>query len=190
MKKRHEKIKRDDGSVRPSGLVTVDYAKLDCTIIDEKTNTVFGRPWVTLVIDIFSKHVTGYHISFEPPDALTPSTCLDQPLYSKYPNNECADSGMECQIEGATGNHVIIDKSESLMTDIQGNCINGISERLFNQINTKLQHLLYETSFANLCGNDEGSAEHHLCISYEMLDCLLRKAKFSDCFNYIDGGRN
>ena len=62
------------GGPRPTRIlqrVEMDHTKMDLFVICEKTGMVYGRPWLTLCIDVYSRCILGYFISFEPPSAMT-----------------------------------------------------------------------------------------------------------------------
>jgi transposase InsO family protein len=42
-----------------------------------------GRPWLTLAIDVASRVVTGFHVTFEPPSSLTVALALTQAVLPK-----------------------------------------------------------------------------------------------------------
>lgn len=45
----------------------VDHTLLDILVIDEETGQIAGRPWLTAIIDRYSRCIVGYSISFAPP---------------------------------------------------------------------------------------------------------------------------
>lgn len=68
----------------------VDHTRADLWLYDEVTNLLMGRPWITAVIDRFTRMIVGFHIGFDPPSfavcmlalrhAIMPKTYL-QELY-------------------------------------------------------------------------------------------------------------
>jgi putative transposase len=61
---------------RPFEDVQIDHTKLDIILVDEVHRQPIGRPWITLAIDIFSRMVAGFYISFDSPGALSTGLCL------------------------------------------------------------------------------------------------------------------
>jgi putative transposase len=51
----------------PLELVQIDHTKLDIMLVDEETNEITERPWITLLIDVFSRVILGFYISYDPP---------------------------------------------------------------------------------------------------------------------------
>ena len=53
----------------PLSLVQIDHTQLDIMLVDEAERKPFKRPWITVLIDVFSRVVLGFYISFDPPGA-------------------------------------------------------------------------------------------------------------------------
>ncbi|MFN7435997.1 MAG: Mu transposase C-terminal domain-containing protein [Bacteroidota bacterium] len=53
----------------PLSLVQIDHTQLDIMLVDEVNRKPFKRPWITVVIDCFSRMVLGFYISFDAPSA-------------------------------------------------------------------------------------------------------------------------
>jgi len=45
----------------------VDHSQLDILVIDEDTRKIAGRPWLTAIIDRYSRCIVGFSLSFAPP---------------------------------------------------------------------------------------------------------------------------
>jgi putative transposase len=48
---------------RPLEIVQIDHTKVDIVVVDEQTREPIGRPWITLAMYLFSRMVTGFHLS-------------------------------------------------------------------------------------------------------------------------------
>ena len=68
-------------SERPNAIWQADHTLLDIWIWDEKENPV--RPWLTVVIDDYSRAIAGYYISFDAPSALQTALALRQAIWRK-----------------------------------------------------------------------------------------------------------
>jgi transposase InsO family protein len=44
-----------------------DHTLLDIIVIDENTRAIIGRPWLTVILDRYSRCIVGYVITFAPP---------------------------------------------------------------------------------------------------------------------------
>ena len=57
---------------RPLEVVQIDHTEIDIIVVDELTRTPLpGRPWLTLAIDVFSRVVTGLHVSVSAPSRVS-----------------------------------------------------------------------------------------------------------------------
>jgi putative transposase len=54
----------------------MDHSQLDLMVIDDKSNLPLGRPWLTICIDVYSRCILGYFLSFQPPSYLSVARCL------------------------------------------------------------------------------------------------------------------
>lgn len=68
---------------RPLDVVQIDHTRADIILVDSFERKPIGRPWVTLVIDIATRMVTGYHVSFEAPSRLSVALCLTRAVAPK-----------------------------------------------------------------------------------------------------------
>lgn len=71
------------GADWPLAVVEVDHTKLDIILVDECQRRPVGRPWITLAIDVFSRMVLGFHVSFDPPGAASTGLCLAHAVLPK-----------------------------------------------------------------------------------------------------------
>ncbi len=65
-----------DSAQRPLDLVQIDHTKLDIIVVDDEQRLPIGRPWLTLAIDVYSRMVTGFYISLDPPGAIATGLCI------------------------------------------------------------------------------------------------------------------
>ncbi|EKZ97877.1 integrase catalytic subunit [Cupriavidus sp. HMR-1] len=68
---------------RPLQRVEVDNTPLDVLVVDEATSLILGRPWVTVMIDRYSRMVVGYHLSFRKPSVPSVLRCLRHAMLPK-----------------------------------------------------------------------------------------------------------
>lgn len=71
------------GAEAPLAVVQVDHTKLDLILVDDVHRRAIGRPWITLAIDVFSRMVAGFYVSFDPPGALSTGLCLTHAILPK-----------------------------------------------------------------------------------------------------------
>ena len=51
----------------PLDIIQIDHTKVDVILVDEETRKPIGRPIITVAIDVFSRMIFGFYISFEGP---------------------------------------------------------------------------------------------------------------------------
>lgn len=68
---------------RPLERVEIDHSQLDIMVVDGETGLPLGRPWLTMVIDVFSRAILGFSISFDPPSQMTVARALKMALQPK-----------------------------------------------------------------------------------------------------------
>ena len=71
------------GAKWPLAVVQIDHTPVDLILVDDVHRRPVGRPWVTLAIDVFSRMVTGFSVSFDPPGALAVGLCLAHAILPK-----------------------------------------------------------------------------------------------------------
>lgn len=71
------------GADWPMAVMQIDHTKLDIILVDDLHRRPIGRPWITLAIDVFSRMVAGFYVSFDPPGALATGLCLAHAVLPK-----------------------------------------------------------------------------------------------------------
>ena len=66
---------------KPNAIWQVDHAQLDIKMLRDDGSV--GRPWLTIVIDDYSRAVAGYYLGFEPPSSLRTTLALRQGIWRK-----------------------------------------------------------------------------------------------------------
>jgi putative transposase len=66
---------------KPNAIWQADHAQLRINLVKEDGS--IGRPWLTAVIDDYSRALAGYYLGFEPPSALRTSLALRQGIWRK-----------------------------------------------------------------------------------------------------------
>lgn len=61
----------------------IDHTPADVILVDEQDRIAIGKPWITLAIDVFSRMVVGWYISFDPPGALATGLCISNAILPK-----------------------------------------------------------------------------------------------------------
>lgn len=71
------------GADFPLAVVQIDHTPADVILVDDKTRTPLGKPWITMAIDVYSRLVVGLYVSFETPGALGVGMCVANSLLPK-----------------------------------------------------------------------------------------------------------
>lgn len=71
------------GADAPLAVVQIDHTLLDIVLVDDVYRQPVGRPWLTLAIDVFSRMVAGFYVSFDPPGAAATGLCLAHAILPK-----------------------------------------------------------------------------------------------------------
>lgn len=71
------------GAEYPNAYIQIDHTLLDIILVDEEHRLPIDRPWVTMAIDVFSRMVVGFYISFDPPSATSTGICLSNSILPK-----------------------------------------------------------------------------------------------------------
>jgi putative transposase len=71
------------GANWPLALVQIDHTPVDLILVDDVHRRPVGRPWITVAIDVFSRMVAGFYVSFDPPGTLAVGLCLAHAILPK-----------------------------------------------------------------------------------------------------------
>ena len=67
----------------PLAVVQIDHTKVDIQLVDDPARAVLGRPWLTLLLDVFSRSVPGFSLSFDAPSAAGVAIAIAQGMLPK-----------------------------------------------------------------------------------------------------------
>lgn len=71
------------GADFPLAVVQIDHTKLDIILVDDVHRRPVGRPWITLAMDVFSRMIAGFYVSFDPPGDISVGLCLAHAILPK-----------------------------------------------------------------------------------------------------------
>jgi putative transposase len=66
---------------KPTSIWQVDHAQLDVRLLRDDGS--IGKPWLTIVIDDYSRAIAGYYLGFDPPSSLRTTLALRQGIWRK-----------------------------------------------------------------------------------------------------------
>lgn len=67
----------------PLAVMQIDHTPADIILVDDVYRKPIGRPWITLAIDVYTRMVTGYYLSFDPPSETSVAMCVAHSILPK-----------------------------------------------------------------------------------------------------------
>jgi putative transposase len=67
----------------PLAFVEIDHTPVDVIVVDEQNRMPLGRPWLSLAIDVATRMVAGFYLSFDAPSALSVAIVLTHAVLPK-----------------------------------------------------------------------------------------------------------
>lgn len=67
----------------PLAVVQIDHTPADIILVDDVYRKPIGRPWISLAMDIDSRMVTGYYLSFDTPSETSVAMCVAHSILQK-----------------------------------------------------------------------------------------------------------
>ncbi|MEQ1661878.1 MAG: Mu transposase C-terminal domain-containing protein [Thiobacillus sp.] len=170
--------------------VEIDHTPLDLFVVDEETGLPLGRPWLTLLIDKYSRVILGFHISFGHPSidsvmralrhAILPKTGIrdkykrlknDWPCHGLF-ETLVVDNGKEFHAKALEDAAYDLDFS-ILYCPVRTPWAKGSIERVIKTYNYTLNHTLPGTSFASLWDRWGYDPLKHALITRQALQEIL-----------------
>lgn len=170
----------------PLERVEIDHTRLDLFIFDEVSGTTYGRPWLTVCIDDYTRCVLGFSISFDYPSDMTVHRCLKQVFLPKiellkdYPSieNDWPAHGVMTQLVVDNGwefhSKALRNTCTSLGIEIhraprRTGWFKGKVERFFGTLNAGYVHKTPGTSFSNIIEKGDYNPEKYTIKTYKEL---------------------
>ncbi|PPD54034.1 MAG: transposase [Methylotenera sp.] len=67
----------------PLAVIQIDHTPADIVLVDDIHRKPIGRPWITLAMDIYSRMVVGYYLSFDAPSETSVAMCVAHAVLPK-----------------------------------------------------------------------------------------------------------
>lgn len=64
-------------------MIQIDHTPVDLMLVDNEHRKSIGRPYLTLAIDVYSRMITGYYLSLDPPSATSVAMCVARSILQK-----------------------------------------------------------------------------------------------------------
>lgn len=71
------------GADYPLSVVQIDHTPVDIILVDEYYRKPIKRPWLSLAIDVYSRMVVGFYLSYETPGFLGTGMCIANSILPK-----------------------------------------------------------------------------------------------------------
>lgn len=128
---------------RPFEICHIDHTQLDIELIDPITGENLGRPWVTFMVDAYTRRIVGIYLTFDPPsyrsNMMVIRDCVRRT--GRLPQIIVVDGGSD--FSGAYFQMLAAAFSITIKTRPGSEPRFGsVIERLFNTANKQLVHLL------------------------------------------------
>jgi putative transposase len=174
----------------PLERVEIDHTRIDVFVVDEDTCLPLGRPWLTLCVDVRTRVILGFSVSFDPPSHATVARALKHAMLPKgavsktYPTVEntwdacgvmdgiVVDNGAEFHSESLEA------ACYSLGIDIQY-CprkqpwFKGIVERVQGSLNRGVAHGVPGTTFSSIVDRADYNAAKKATITLNTLKEII-----------------
>ncbi|WP_372482903.1 hypothetical protein AB9J70_12890 [Elizabethkingia anophelis] len=67
----------------PLSIVQIDHTLLNIVLVDELERKPYKRPWITVAIDVYSRMVVGFYLSFDTPGNIGTGMCISNSILPK-----------------------------------------------------------------------------------------------------------
>lgn len=176
----------------PLERVEIDHTKLDLFVVDHERRMPIGRPWLTSAIDVYSKCVLGFYISFNPPSYLSVMKCIQNAILPKnYVEEEFKEINHKWNTYGLMGTLVVDNGKEFWSHDLNDACLQlgiviqyapiklawykGTVERYFRTLNTGLLRNQPGTTFSNIFDKADYDPLKNAMIDMQTLRLIIHK---------------
>ena len=106
----------------PLEVVQMDHTVVDCMIVDEHTRQPIGRPYITVGIDMYSRCITGFCLTLEPPSSVSVGLCLAHSVLDKEPELRRLELEGEWPIWGKPGTIHVDNAAEFYSEALRRGC--------------------------------------------------------------------
>jgi putative transposase len=88
---------------RPLDLFQIDHTPVDVIAVDETDRLPIGRPWLTLVIDVATRMIAGFHLSLEHPSSTSVALAISHAVLPKERYLHSLQVNAEWPVSGLPG---------------------------------------------------------------------------------------
>jgi transposase InsO family protein len=128
---------------RPFEICHIDHTEVDIELVSSYSNVNLGRPWLTFLIDAYSRRILAIYLTFDPPSyrscMMVMRECVRR--YGRFPSTLVVDGGKEFEsvyFETLLAAYTCTKKTRPQAKPRFG----SVCERIFGSANTMLIHNL------------------------------------------------
>jgi putative transposase len=177
---------------RPLERVECDHTTTDLFVVDPVTMLPIGRAFLTWMIDVYTKMILGFYISFNPPSYLTVMECLKHAIRPKtYIRGKYSNIRNDWKAYGIPEVLVVDNAREFHGRNLEDAChqlgivlqfsprgkpwIRTTVERSFRTIATQLHHQMPGTTFSDIIERADYEPGKTAIITPDVLDEITHK---------------
>ncbi|HIF9250979.1 TPA: TnsA endonuclease N-terminal domain-containing protein [Photobacterium damselae] len=170
--------------------VEIDHTPLDLILLDDELNIPLGRPYLTLLIDQFSRSIVGFHLGFQDPSFSSVRKALLNAIRSKdYIAERFPSIKKPWYCEGKMECLVVDNGAEFWSRSLEQSCLElGIHiqynpvrkpwlkplvERIFRTINSQLIMTIPGKTFSNIMEREGYDSKKDAIMRFSTFNALL-----------------
>lgn len=127
----------------PFHITHIDHTELDIELNDSLTGKNFARPWITFLVDAFSRRILAFYITFNSPSKISCMMVLRECVrrHGRLPQIIVTDGGTEFGSVYFETLLAVFKSTKKVRPPAEGH-FGSVVERLFNTNNTQFIHNL------------------------------------------------
>ena len=172
--------------------VEIDHTPLDLILLDDELNVPLGRPYLTILIDQFSRSIVGFYFGFKEPSYFSVMKALLNAIRPKdYIAEEFPTIENEWYCHGKMESLVVDNGAEFWSKSLEQSCLElGIHiqynpvrkpwlkplvERIFQSINSQLLINIPGKTFSNIMAREEYDSKKDAIMRFSTFNEILHK---------------
>lgn len=164
----------------PLAVVQIDHTPADIILVDDVHRKPIGRPWLTLAMDVCTRVITGYYLSFDPPSETSVAMCVAHSILPKEEWLLLHDVDTEWPVWGVPTTIHVDNGADFRSNNFQRSCLaydinlefrpvrqpqyGGHIERMLGTLLREI-HSLPGTTFSSIKERDSYNSEKHAALT-------------------------
>ncbi|MDF5466790.1 transposase [Vibrio vulnificus] len=131
--------------------VEIDHTPLDLILLDDELLIPLGRAYLTLLVDVFSGCIIGFHLGFKAPSYISVSKAIIHSVKTKaYVNELPIELGNQWLCHGKIENLVVDNGAEFWSNSLDQACTEGGINIIYNKVRRPWLKPFVERKFGEL----------------------------------------